>query len=93
MKKLTILAVLLFATPAFADYTIDLKNESGTVIRTYTVTTNQVAHLQKFATVTGKSVIDQVKEAVLDIITHAKFANKARWQEANDSYVDEQSRQ
>ena len=95
MKKLIVLAILLFTTPALADYTMELKNSTGTVLKTYTITDNQVAHLQKAAAATGKSVVNQIKEAILDTINHARVANKKRWLSVptNDDYIDEQSRQ
>lgn len=93
MKKILILVILLFAAPALADYTLDLKNESGTVIKTYTITANQVAHLQKAATSEGTSVLDQFENAIIKLIRRAKGYNMAVWQQANEAYMEEQSRQ
>jgi hypothetical protein len=95
MKKLIVFVsvLLMFSvTSAFADYTIDLKDENNDIVKTYTVTTEQVQHLQKVASVTGKSVINQIKEAILDIVSQARVSNKARWQADNDAYIDGQSR-
>jgi len=92
MKKLILLLILFFTTPAFADYTIDLKNGSGVVIKTYTVTSNQVSHLQKKATRTGESVIKQFESAIASIIRYAKAENAKVWRDANGAYIEEQSR-
>ena len=72
---------------------IDLKNDSGTVIRTYTITTNQVLHLQKAATTTNTNVIDQFENAISNLIVMAKSINKSMWLGDNGAYVEEQSRQ
>lgn len=93
MKKLIVLIIIFFATPAFADYTIDLKNGSGTVLKTYTITVNQVAHMQKVAARTGVSVIKQFEGAVLSIIKSAEATNAAFWKRDNATYIEEQSRQ
>lgn len=93
MKKLIVILVLFFAVPAFADYTIELKNESGVTLKTYPVTAAQVQHLQKTAALTGKSVINQIKEAISYVIRDAKALNKARWLEDNNAYIEEQARQ
>lgn len=93
MKKIIMLMVLLFASPAFADYTVELKNEVGAVIKTYNITTNQVAHLQKTSTLTGVSVLDQFEGAIISLIQQSKAYNKAMWKRTNDAYIDEQSRQ
>jgi len=95
MKKVILIISVFFmfsVAPALADYTIELKNEGGSVLKTYTITTSQVQHLQKAATLSGKSVINQIKEAILDVITQAKASNKARWRADNDAYIDEQSK-
>ena len=94
MKALLIIAILLFtAVPVLADYTIDLKNESGTVLKTYNITTNQVAHLQKRATRTGKSVIKQFESAIVGIIRYAKAENSEMLAQDNKAYIEEQARQ
>ena len=93
MKKIIILLILFVASPAFADYTIELKNESDTIIRTYTITTNQVLHLQKAAAVTNTNVIDQFENAIYNLIVMAKSINKSMWLNNNGAYVEEQSRQ
>lgn len=93
MKKLIIALILLVATPAFADYTIELKNDVGGVIKTYTITTNQVAHIQKVATRTGISVINQFESAVLGLVKGAEATNAAMWKRENAVYIEEQSRQ
>ena len=95
MKKiLLIVAIVLFmGTTAHADYTLVLKNEGGTVIKSYLITTNQVAHLQKTASRTGVSILDQFESAIANLIITAKAVNKSFWQQENDAYVEEQSRQ
>ena len=94
MKALLIIAILLFtAVPVLADYTIDLKNESGTVLKTYNITTNQVAHLQKKAARTGKSVIKQFETVIIQLIYYAKAENTEIWARDNKAYIEEQARQ
>lgn len=58
MNKLIILLILLFAMPASADYTIDLKNESGVVLKIYPITSAQVLHLKKVQIRTNKTVLN-----------------------------------
>ena len=99
MKMIKMLGIMLavmvmsMATWAQADYTVELKNDVGAVIKTYTVTTNQVAHLQKKATRDGVSVIEQFENAIKDLIFSAQAENKVHWRRANDAYIEEQSRQ
>lgn len=80
MKNL-ISAVVLFlmfsATSALADYTVELKNESGAVLKTYIVTSAQVLHLKKVHERTLKTVLNQFKEAILDLISEAEESNLA----------------
>ena len=93
MKRIIILTILLIATPAFADYTLDLKNGSGTVVKTYTITANQIAHLQKKATRTGVSVLDQFESVIARLIKRVKNENISAWHTDNEAYIEEQSRQ
>ena len=87
------MAVMLMAATAHADYTVELKNESGTVIKSYNITTNQVDHLQKKASRDNVSIIKQFENAIIGLIFNAKAENKIYWQRANESYIEEQSRQ
>ncbi len=93
MKKILILIILLAATPAFADYTVELKNGSGTLLKSYNITTNQVAHLQKKASRDEVSVIKQLENAIISLIFNATRENKMYWHRDNDIYIEEQSRQ
>ncbi|MCK5605740.1 hypothetical protein KAR91_27845 [Candidatus Pacearchaeota archaeon] len=99
MKTIKILGFLLAAAfmfttgSAYADYTVELKNESGTIIKSYNITTNQVAHLQKKASRDEVSVIKQFENAIISLIFNAKIENKMHWQRDNDIYIEEQSRQ
>ena len=95
MKKIMmVLAMVLFmAGTALADYTVDLKNESGVVIRTYIITTNQIAHLQKKATRDNTTVIKLFEGTISDLIMSAKATNAAMWRRANEAYIEAQSRQ
>jgi len=80
MKKIIIVAVLFLIVSvgtAFADYTIELKNESGVVLKTYTVTSAQVLHLKKVHERTLKTVLNQFEEAILDLIREAEESNLA----------------
>ena len=92
MKKIIVFAILLLATPAFADYTLDLKNEGGTVIKTYTITTNQVTHLQKVADRDGISVLTLFEDSLRSLVVGATLTNMRVWRRANEAYVEEQSR-
>ena len=99
MKRIKILGIVLsiavmsIAGIAHADYTVELKNESGTTIKSYNITTNQVAHLQKKASRDGVSVIKQFENALTSLIFNAKIENKMYWQRENAIYIEEQSRQ
>lgn len=98
MKMLKIVGLLLVIAvfmprPAFADYTLDLKNDAGTVIKTYTITTNQVAHLQKHATNRNITILSLFETAIRRLITSAKVDTKSSWIMNNESYIEEQSRQ
>lgn len=86
------IAVMYTASSAHADYTVELKNETGSVIKMYTITTNQVAHLQKTAALTDTSVLNQFENAITNLIQNAKLYNKAMWQRSNEAYIEEQSR-
>lgn len=92
-KILILIMLLLFAVPSFADYTVDIKNESGTVIKTYSVTTAQVEHLQKVETRTSKTVLNQFKEAFLDLISKAEESNEAAYNLVNSDAHKALSRQ
>lgn len=99
MKMIKILGLILviafmcMAGTAHADYTVELKNDVGTVIKSYTITTNQVAHLQKKASRDEVSVIKQFENAITGLVSNAKIENKIHWQRDNDIYIEEQSRQ
>ena len=99
MKTIKILGILLsiavmsMAVTVHADYTVELKNESGTIIKSYNITTNQVAHLQKKASRDNVSVIKQFENAITGLVFNAKIENKMYWQRYNDAYIEEQSRQ
>ena len=99
MKTIKILGIVLsiaimsITGTAQADYTVELKNESGTIIKSYNITTNQVAHLQKKASRDNVSVITQFENAITSLIFNAKIENKMHWQRENDIYIEEQSRQ
>lgn len=94
IKGIIVLLILLVATPVFADYTVDIKNESGDVIKTYIVTTAQVEHLQKVAgRPGGKSVLNQFKEAILDLISNAERTNEAIYNAENSAAHKALSRQ
>lgn len=93
MKKLIVLLVLLFATPAFADYTLDLKNDGGTIIKTYTITANQVTHLQKVATRNSVTILTLFENTIKGLVSSAKSENAITWLRANEAYIEEQSRQ
>ena len=94
MKKVIVAMFLLTASPAFADYTMSITNNAnGQEISSKVITDSQVQHLQKASSRTGKSVVNYFWEAVSDIIRSATADNKAAWQAANDSYIEEQSRQ
>ena len=95
MKKLLIVMILVLftTTPALADYTIELKNESDVVIKTYTVTTDQVTHLQKVATRNGTTVIVLLENTIKNLILSAKINNMSEWRKDNEAYIEEQSRQ
>ena len=88
-----VIAFMFMAGTAYADYTVELKNESGTIIKSYTITTNQVAHLQKKASRDEVSVIKQFENAIMGLVFNAKIENKMYWQRDNDTYIEEQSRQ
>lgn len=87
------MVVMFTASAARADFTIELKNESDVVLKTYTITYNQVAHLQKKATRTGISVITQFEDAIKNLILNAKSANAVTWRRNNEAFIEEQSRQ
>lgn len=93
MKKLIVIFILFTATPAFADYIMTLKHSGGAVLKNYSITTNQVSHLQKQSTATGKSVLTYFKEAIRDLIVNAKAYNKYIWERDNEAYIEERSRQ
>ena len=86
-------AVLLMAGTAHADYSIVLKNEGGTTLKTYVITTNQVAHLQKRTTRTGVTVLQQFESAIARLINRARSGNEASWLTDNEAYIEEQSRE
>ena len=86
------IAVMSMAVTAHADYAVELKNESGTILKSYTITTNQVAHLQKKASRDEVSVIKQFENAIISLIFNAKIENKMYWQRDNEVYIEEQSR-
>lgn len=87
------IAVMSIVTQAHADYTVELKNDVGAVLKSYIVTTNQVAHLQKKANRDGASTIKQFENAIKNLIFSAQAENKVHWRRANDDYIKEQSRQ
>lgn len=87
------IAVMSMATQAHADFTVELKNDVGTVIKTYTVTTNEVAHLQKRAARDGVSVITQFGKGLENLISSAQAENRAYWLRENAATIEEQSRQ
>ena len=95
MKKIMVMVmiVLFMVAPAFADYTIELKNEGGSVLKIYTIPNTQVAHLQKAATNTGTSVLDQLEKAIMQLIRRATEYNLSAWRRDNEAYIEEQSRQ
>ena len=86
-------AILLMAGTAYADYSIVLKNEGGATLKTYIITTNQVAHLQKKATRTGITVLQQFETAVARIVQQARRSNESSWIMDNEASIEEQSRQ
>lgn len=86
-------AVMFMATQVHADYTLDLKNSEDTVIKTYTITTNQIAHIQKAADASNVSIIKYFEESLQSLVINSILLNKARWGRANDAYIEEQSRQ
>lgn len=91
----TILLVIIFFLGStqigMADYTIEIKNESGTVISSKTVTSDQVKHLQKASARTGKSVINYFWESIADLLSDVEHENKSAWTRNNDVYINEQS--
>ena len=87
------IAVMFMATSAHADYTLDLKNSGGTVIKTYTITTNQVAHIQKAADAAGVSILTHFENALKGLINNSTMYNKAIWIRNNEASIEEQSRQ
>ena len=99
MKIIKILGIVLAVAVMFtggvahADFTLELKNEGGTVIKSYNITTNQVAHLQKKGARSGVSVIKQFENAIVHLISNAKIENRVYWQRENSIFIEEQSRQ
>lgn len=87
------IAVMFIARPAFADYTLDLKNSGGTVIKTYTITTNQVAHIQKAADNKGITILKHFEGALNSLVESSTVSNKINWIRNNNTFVEEQSRQ
>ena len=86
-------AIFLTAGTAHADYSIVLKNEGGSTLKTYIITTNQVAHLQKKATRTEITVLQQFEIAITRLVQQARRSNESSWVMDNESYIEEQSRQ
>ena len=99
MKILKILGVVLSVAIMFtssivhADYTVEIKNEEDVAVKIYTITTNQVAHMQKKANREGESILKQFEYAIISLIRIAKAENAAYWRHANEIYIEEQSRQ
>ena len=94
MKKIFIVTLLLLLTSgsaSAADYSIEFKKD-GVILNTQSITPAQIQHLQKDAE-GGKSVINQIKEAILDLIAEVTANNKAKWEADNAAYIEEQSRQ
>lgn len=86
-------AVLLMVGTAHADYSIVLKNEGGSTLKTYTITTNQVAHLQKKAARTGIPILQQFEIAIARLVLGARRSNESAWIMDNEADIEEQSRQ
>ena len=99
MKRIKILGVILSVAIMFtssivyADYTVEIKNEGGDMVKAYIITTNQVAHMQKKANRDGESILKQFEYAIISLIRIAKAENAAYWRRANETYIEEQSRQ
>ena len=93
MRVILVIAILFITAPVYADYTIVLKDDSNVVIKTYTITNNQVLHLQKAASLTGDSILKQFEYAITNLIRNAKSLNTAKWRRDNEAYIEEQSRQ
>ena len=99
MKRTNILGIMLaivvmfMANQVYADYTLDLKNDSGTVVKTYTITANQVAHIQKAADANGVTLLTHFEDAIKKLIRNSTALNKSIWSQANEAYIEEQSRQ
>ena len=92
---ITVTLFLLMSATVYADYTIEIKNESNVVIKTYIITTTQVQHMQKLANTEGPSVLKQFETALNNIVTRAIVINKAnlRKTQAHQDYEEEQARQ
>lgn len=85
--------VMLTAGISHADYSIVLKNEGGSTLKTYIIPTNQVAHLQKKASRTGVTVLQQFETAITRLVQQARRSNESSWIMDNEASIEEQSRQ
>ena len=94
MKKiiLSIIFMIVMTTQAHADYYIDLRNESGTVLHTYTVTTAEVEHMQKNADVQKRNLILKFGDMIRNFVYIESETNKERWRENNAAFVDAEAR-
>jgi len=94
MKKIVMVVGFWFIMTgiAFADYTVELKNEVGTVIKTYTVTTSQVQHLQKYASNNSTTVLSMFEDIMSTWIQNTTLINKAIWIRNNDTYIEGQAK-
>lgn len=90
MKKIVMVFGFWFimAGIAFADYTVKLENEVGTTIKTFTVTTTQVQHLQKYASNNGTTVMALFDDTISTWIRNAILINKSVWIRNNESYIE-----
>lgn len=76
--KLILISVILLSlntSVVFAGYTVEIKNDSDIVVKSFSVTTAQVQHIQKYSVKIKSDALTQFKKAVLLLINRAEQSN------------------